>query len=551
MLDRLKWFYASKTQRRISFFGAGSLILVFLYEVLIFGSWYPLQKLINLLDSQNGDWVIWMIWLSVIFIGQRFLFLALEWFRYMFSLEVNSFFQIRGIEDQAMNAIAPHTHVGQSEQIAQFRLLESSSLAASAGILQALPSIVRLTSLMAVFFYFSTEHGVVLSFFILLAVALMLLFSRPMKKMVDEAMLDKLDFQIAQNRRIEEYPIKYILGVEQDGAQDVVRASKRLVYAERWRHFKWNLIGLSLQLVSALAKVCLFILSALLFEQQSITIGMLYAMFSWSTMSEQYTNDLQSLGLVFMEGKASYEKVKKALSVSMSSPSLNLWPENREGNISLKNVSVTYSDGNKTVLNEINFALPIGTCIVLYSPSGGGKTTMLRLLEGACQYEGSVMVDGVELRDINSVEYRRQYLSAVLQELNLFHGSILENIQIANVGSTKEEVESILQKVGFNLPGDSKLSLDFQVGERGQKLSGGQRQRISLARAFIRDKAKLLLIDEPTSALDDLSAEKVILELARLAQIGNKTIVIATHDQRFRSAPGFRVVELKNGQIVE
>ena len=161
--------------------------------------------------------------------------------------------------------------------------------------------------------------------------------------------------------------------------------------------------------------------------------------------------------------------------------------------------------------------------------SGSGKSTLLKLLMRFWSaQQGQIQISNTDIDAINT-ENLRNMESFVTQETHLFHDTIANNLRIAKLDATQEEIEAACQKASVH---DFIMSLpngyDTQVGELGDTLSGGEQQRLGLARAFLHD-APLMLLDEPTSNLDSLN-EAVILKSLQEERDG-KTVILVSHRQ--------------------
>ena len=190
---------------------------------------------------------------------------------------------------------------------------------------------------------------------------------------------------------------------------------------------------------------------------------------------------------------------------------------------------VTFSYGNETILSDVSVEIPEHSVIGIVGRSGSGKSTLLKLFMRFWDVQkGSVTLSGTRIADINTKNLREME-SFVTQETHLFHDSIKNNLRIAKLHATNEEIEAACKKASVH---DFIMTLpqgyDTPVGELGDTLSGGERQRLGLARAFLHD-APFLLLDEPTSNLDSLN-EAVILKSLHAERDG-KTVVLVSHRQ--------------------
>ena len=189
--------------------------------------------------------------------------------------------------------------------------------------------------------------------------------------------------------------------------------------------------------------------------------------------------------------------------------------------------NVEFSYGDENILNNLSINVPKGKIIGIMGKSGSGKTTLLKLFMRFWKVDkGSINISNKNIEDINTKNLRDME-SYVTQETCLFHDSIINNLRIAKLDATKEEVIEACKKASVH---DFIESLpngyDTSVGELGDTLSGGERQRLGLARAFLHD-GDFMLLDEPTSNLDSLN-EAVILKSIK-EECESKTVILVSH----------------------
>ncbi len=192
---------------------------------------------------------------------------------------------------------------------------------------------------------------------------------------------------------------------------------------------------------------------------------------------------------------------------------------------SAENVSFSYND--EVILDNISLDITPGTTIGIVGKSGSGKSTFLKLLMRFWDVNnGKISLSGTDIREINTSNLRHME-SFMTQETQLFHDSIKNNLRIAKLDTTDDEIMEACRKASIH---DFIISLpngyDTTVAELGDSLSGGERQRLGLARAFLHN-SDLLLLDEPTSNLDSLN-EAVILKSLKDAK-ENRTLVLVSH----------------------
>lgn len=217
-----------------------------------------------------------------------------------------------------------------------------------------------------------------------------------------------------------------------------------------------------------------------------------------------------------------------------------------EGRIELRNVGFRY--GTRSVTRDISIAIEPGEMIGLVGHSGSGKSTIVNLI---CRFydvtEGAILLDGVDIRSLPIVEYRKN-IGLVLQEPFLFFGTIAENIAYGKPDAKQEEIVAAARAAHAH---EFILRLahgyDSLVGERGQALSGGERQRISIARALLIDP-RILILDEATSSVDTATEKEIQKALENLVR-GRTTIAIAHRLSTLRDAN--RLIVLDRGSVIE
>jgi ATP-binding cassette subfamily B protein len=217
------------------------------------------------------------------------------------------------------------------------------------------------------------------------------------------------------------------------------------------------------------------------------------------------------------------------------------------GEIDVEGVDFAYA-GAGPVLHDVSLHIPIGARIALVGPTGAGKSTLAKLV--ARLYDptaGTVRFAGVDLRDATQRSLRERIV-VVPQEGFLFNGTVLENVRLARVGATDDEVMDALEAIGVRERFESlPEGLRTEVRERGSRLSAGEKQLVSLARAALADPA-VLVLDEATSSLDPGTEEVVEHALARLME-GRTVIVIAHRLSTAQRADLVGVVA--DGQLLE
>ncbi len=217
------------------------------------------------------------------------------------------------------------------------------------------------------------------------------------------------------------------------------------------------------------------------------------------------------------------------------------------GEVVLEQVSFAYSDG-PPIIKTLSLQIPSGKTIAIVGSTGSGKSTLVKLLLRLYEIQdGTITIDGVNLRDIQLRDLRRA-IGLVSQDVFLFHGTVRENITYGSPEATLAEIETAAKQAEahefiMQLP----HGYDTIVGERGQKLSGGQRQRLAIARAILKDPP-ILILDEATSAVDNETEAAIQRSLDQITQ-NRTTIAIAHRLSTIRNADCIYVMEY--GQLIE
>ena len=233
--------------------------------------------------------------------------------------------------------------------------------------------------------------------------------------------------------------------------------------------------------------------------------------------------------------------------VNIDAPGKEL--EHIDGHVEITHVSFAYpARPDKPVFVDFSLSVPAGQTVALVGESGSGKSTVIQLIERFYDPQsGSVLLDGVDLRDLN-LRWLRSQIGLVSQEPTLFATSIRHNMLLGKPDATPEELEAAAKAANAHafisaLP----EGYDTKVGEKGVQMSGGQKQRIAIARALLKDP-RVLLLDEATSALDAKSEHVVQEALDRLME-GRTTVVVAHRLSTVVNSDCIAVV--KQGRVVE
>ncbi len=267
---------------------------------------------------------------------------------------------------------------------------------------------------------------------------------------------------------------------------------------------------------------------------------------SYSGMLYGSTNAISSNLGTLLEFNIHLEKINEILEEDTTAHTGNDLIDIK-GDVEFKNTRFGYLSYNP-VLKNLNVKINKGEMIGIVGYSGSGKTTMVNLLMKLYSPDsGAIYIDGHNLEDLNSFEYRKQ-LGVVIQETFLFSGSILDNIRYGNPNASLEEViEASKAAKAHDFIVKKPFGYDTKLGNKGFGLSGGEKQRIAIARAIL-NKPKIFILDEATSSLDTVTEKEIQDALDSIIK-GKTTFVIAHRLATLKNAD--KLIVLNKGEMVE
>src|SRR5215469_11859851 len=282
----------------------------------------------------------------------------------------------------------------------------------------------------------------------------------------------------------------------------------------------------------------------------TLTIGGLTVFLAYLSQFYQPLRDISKLTNLATNAASGAERIQEVLDAApevVESATHYHGPAKLRGDIIYDHVVFSYSP-NRPVLKGINLHIAAGKKVALVGLSGGGKTTLVKLISRFYEIQqGAVKIDGVDNR-MYPLALLRQNVSMVLQDNVLFEGNVRENIEIGKPGATMEEIIDAAKKAYVH---ETIMSLpdgyETEVREQGKNFSGGQRQRLAIARAILRD-APILILDEPTAALDVEAEAEVMRALDTL--IVNRTVLVISH--RLSTLGNVdEIIVLSDGRVME
>jgi subfamily B ATP-binding cassette protein MsbA len=277
-------------------------------------------------------------------------------------------------------------------------------------------------------------------------------------------------------------------------------------------------------------------------------VGEFFSFLAALMMLYEPVKHMASVNNIVQQGLAASERVFELLDIS---PEIADAPDALElprssGDIRFDKVSFRY--GEDWVLKDVDLKIDPGTKLAIVGTSGGGKTTLVNLIPRFYDAtEGSVLIDGYDVRNVTQKSLRRQ-ISIVSQEVVLFNDTIRNNICYGMPDVSDQDLQRVLDAAYVHdFVAAMPEGIDTMIGERGSRLSGGQRQRLSIARAILKD-SPILILDEATSSLDMESEHFVQKALENLVK-GRTTLVIAHRISTVTDAD--LIIVISDGRIVE
>ena len=336
---------------------------------------------------------------------------------------------------------------------------------------------------------------------------------------------------------------------EQREMQRFARANQRNLQANHRVNKIWALFSPTVGLMTEIGLLFVWAFGIWLVAHDQITVGVLSAFIAYIGRFYTRLDSMSRIVNITQKSAAGAKRIFDVLDQVSSVPEPTTpatLPQPVQGAITLQDVGFRY--GSRQVIRQLNLHIRPGEMIGLVGHSGSGKSTLVNLINRFYDVtEGSIQLDGIDVRRLAVADYRRN-IGLVLQEPFLFFGTVAENIAYGKPEATRQEIVAAARAAHAH---DFILRLphgyDSVVGERGQGLSGGERQRISIARALLINP-RLLILDEATSAVDTETEKEIQKALDNLVQ-GRTTIAIAHRLSTLRKAD--RLVVMDRGEIVE
>ena len=326
-------------------------------------------------------------------------------------------------------------------------------------------------------------------------------------------------------------------------------ANERFKTSKREFHKEMGIFSGSLEFFMSILSVAVIAVGGALTIDNSIEMVDLLTFTLYISTFTSPVRKLVNFAEMFANGFAGLSRFAELM---RTEPDLQDAPDavelkNVRGEITVDHVSFAY-DEDLDVLEDVSLHVKPGETVAVVGPSGGGKSTLCRLIPRFYDVAGgSIEIDGLDVRQVTQ-ESLHHAIGVVQQEVFLFADTIGNNIRYGKPDATMEEVVAAAKRAEIY---DDIMAMpdgfDTYVGERGTLLSGGQKQRVSIARIFLKNPP-ILILDEATSALDSVTEAKLQETFEKLSQ-GRTTIIIAHRLSTIRSAS--RIIAVADGKIVE
>ncbi|GAB1458651.1 type I secretion system permease/ATPase [Thauera sp.] len=301
--------------------------------------------------------------------------------------------------------------------------------------------------------------------------------------------------------------------------------------------------------VQQMVSLATVVIGVYLIRDGALTMGGLIACYLLSSRAMAPIGQVAGLLVQYHSAATAFESLDELMKRPVERP-----PEMRftsrpalRGEIEFRNVGFAYREGEEAVLREVSFRIRAGEKVAVLGRVGSGKTTLEKLILGLYRPgSGAVLVDGIDLRQLDPAELRRN-IGYVPQDVTLFYGSLRDNIAMGLPQADDAAVARAARIAGLAEFVDAHPhGYGMLVGERGESLSGGQRQAVAVARALIADPP-ILLLDEPTAAMDHASEEALKQQLREHA--AGKTMIVVTHRTSLLDLVD-RIIVVDAGRIV-
>ena len=398
-----------------------------------------------------------------------------------------------------------------------------------------------------VIFYIGGPLAYITIFTVLISILVSWYMQRPLKALIEKSVKEE---QIKHTTLIE--TITGLEIIKSVRAQNRMRTNwdqsvnKTVHYADKG-HFLSQTITFFTAFISQFSNIAIVAGGVYLASEGEITMGAIIASMILNGRVIAPVSQLVGLIIKFDKTMLSLNNLDEVMKMPVEKENkAYINRPNLKGKIELKDLSFSYKDQNHQTIKNINLSIVEGEKVAILGKIGSGKSTLLKLILNLYEPKnGSVLIDGVDTRQIDPIDLRRA-VGCVPQEPFLFMGTIKDNITIGEQYISDEELLKVSKIAGLDeFLGKHEAGFDLMVGERGDGLSGGERQSVTLARALISDP-NIIMLDEPTNSMDRQTEKAFINKIEKI--IDNKTLLIVTHKTSLLQLVD-RVIIIENGEV--
>ena len=336
---------------------------------------------------------------------------------------------------------------------------------------------------------------------------------------------------------------------EERACEDFEKLNQHLYDVGFKAQFAGALANPSTRFVNALVYAAVAIIGALTVISGGLSIGGLSCFLTYANQYTKPFNEVTGVLTQLQTGLAAAERVFAVLGAEDESRDDNKITdtENVRGNVEIRDISFSYVP-EKPLIQHFSLNVPSGCHVAIVGPTGCGKTTLINLLMRFYEVnEGSILLDGVDIRDMSRDALRRCY-GMVLQESWLFNGTIMENLRYGNENATDEEVIAAAKSAhAHSFIRKMPQGYNTEISEGGGNLSQGQKQLLCIARAMLTNPS-VLILDEATSSIDTLTEIRVQKAFAKMMK-GRTSFVVAHRLSTIKESDVILV--MKDGNIIE
>ncbi|HVP19867.1 MAG TPA: ABC transporter ATP-binding protein [Spirochaetia bacterium] len=299
------------------------------------------------------------------------------------------------------------------------------------------------------------------------------------------------------------------------------------------------------------SRAVLLLLMLILVSMKLITLGEFFSLMMYSFFLFGPLGEIGAVIAKYQETRASLENLERILAQEPA-------PRNPGGavpdgieSLAFSGVTYRHPGAREPALADVSFEANAGESVAFVGPSGAGKSTLIKLLLGLYQPDaGRIIFNGIDSREVN-YDMLRTRVGFVPQAIELFAGTIRDNLRFVRRDATEAEcIESLRAAQLLGLLERSRQGLDTRIGEGGLKLSGGERQRLAIARALLR-KPDILIFDEATSSLDTETEKEITRTIDEIIQTRPRFVTLLIAHRLSTVAAADRIVVLKKGRVVE